>query len=481
MRDIQHVQLVNSPELADDIDTLDIGEAQSLLEIHDVGAIRQLESVVSIIDGPHDDETVIISTEIKAGESATEAEEFAACFSSNIFHGVEQGHIGALGPEEIGAEVVKLVSGPDDAETIVMVKSLDSWIVRSSILLPCGEPIDESTRVPEIVKEHVFISNALLAALSGRLLAVTGEEATSHNLYLRMKPLLELPPPEKEAPFEKYIGINDVVTQLERFVQLANTPDTTLIQHGFSREQAVLLQGPSGVGKTDLVHSLAISLGAEKRPIRFGDISGGNVGEWAKKIQKKFDAAVEDAETGNKRILIHFDEADGLLTPGNDGTARNISSVLKDCLDRIRDIPNVFVAFTANPNQVLDPNVFNDKRVPLRIDIPRSSEETLRDVLAEIAMQNAVTAVDTPSVELEVAVENYDSDIDIDMIAKLLHEKEFTAGDLIEIVKNIRKNHLIKQQQEGIENPRPVILTQAKLLEGIKEAVRRRSGITREN
>ncbi|MEK7603221.1 MAG: AAA family ATPase [Patescibacteria group bacterium] len=130
--------------------------------------------------------------------------------------------------------------------------------------------------------------------------------------------------------FMDFAGINYILDELRNFVKIANVPQEQLRKAGVEMPQAVLLYGPSGVGKTDLMHATAVQLGAEVIEVNFASLSNMYIGQWAKNIDEIF----EGAYSSNNKVMIVMDEFDGLIQTGNPQCNNNIITVLKRQLEK---------------------------------------------------------------------------------------------------------------------------------------------------
>ncbi len=242
---------------------------------------------------------------------------------------------------------------------------------------------------------------------------------------------------EKEIPrseLDQFIGIDNVTNQLKKIVKLANTPLLDLDESGLEPIKSVMLHGSQGVGKTEVIRALSHDLEAAIVEVSLGDIEGKYVGRWASKINNLF----EEAYARNYRTLLFFDEADGLTRSGNEEVNSNITATLKKQLEKVKEYPNVFVAFATNHPDLIDEQVKSTKRIPLQIGIGLPSEEQKILILRSLLIDES--GLDPMSMDTFERADERLGRIDFDEIKKSIDGLDLSPGDLKELLAQVKRD-----------------------------------------
>lgn len=332
------------------------------------------------------------------------------------------------------------------------------WIIQS--VIEDHQWNDEDFEaVKAMLNQHLFVLSGLTNAIAAR--HESGGRPVPTTLLLRM--------PEDNIPeetdhvevqnnntdaFEQFVGIDSVVGRLRDVVLLADASEEFREENSVELVQAVLLYGPSGVGKSHLMDALGEQLGADVRKIAFSDVTATHVGEWAKNIAKVFDSAF----AAEGRVLIVLDEIEGLLVNGNPDSTANITAVLKTKLEELKDHPNVFVVGATNNVDSVDPVVRASKRIPLQIPLGLPTDVQRRDLFEDLLIMNGPTGNIMNAVMQE-------SVFDIGALSDLT--EGFSQGEIIEILESVRRERAlaILRKQEL-----PDGLTQLEITAAIKRA-----------
>lgn len=263
--------------------------------------------------------------------------------------------------------------------------------------------------------------------------------------------------------FASFYGIDSVVEQLQEVIDLANVAPAEREKYGVKLTQGVILSGPSGVGKTDLTSALARGLNAELIELKFSDLTSTLTGEWASNIARMF----EHARSKDGRVVLLFDEADGLIKAGNEGSNKNISTVLKKELEQLHNSPNVFVVFATNDESQLSPEIRAKKRISLtvRISPPSESERAMIfDSLVGIGgvnLDDLMTTEGNPVWDMLQFDPNF---YDFNELAK--NSDGMTAGDIVSVISDIRKKRFLRYR----DNPEKLksLISQDEILSGLQ-------------
>uniref|UniRef100_A0A8C8UQS7 AAA+ ATPase domain-containing protein n=1 Tax=Peromyscus maniculatus bairdii TaxID=230844 RepID=A0A8C8UQS7_PERMB len=165
------------------------------------------------------------------------------------------------------------------------------------------------------------------------------------------------PPPQVEPPGEVALGgLSETADSLRELLRLPLRYPLALAALGLAVPRGVLLAGPPGVGKTQLVRAVAREAGAELLAVSAPALQGARPGETEENVRRVFQRARELASRGPS--LLFLDEVDALCPrrggPRRAPESRVVAQVLT-LLDGIHgDREFVVVGATNRPDE-LDP------------------------------------------------------------------------------------------------------------------------------
>lgn len=147
----------------------------------------------------------------------------------------------------------------------------------------------------------------------------------------------------------------------------------------------LLLCGPGGVGKTELVRAFSREIDAELIEVRISDIQSKWVGVANEKLRGVFqDAADADFD----RVVIFFDELDGLFSEnagGNSGVSTALISEMKSILSSLRQSqPNMLVAASTNNLSGFDEALLRAGRFDVVLQIPKPNDAARASIFGAI-------------------------------------------------------------------------------------------------
>lgn len=191
--------------------------------------------------------------------------------------------------------------------------------------------------------------------------------------------------PEKSTGFDSIGGLDDVKNELRlhvatplRLPHIFYTP-----QARFRPTPGVLLEGPPGVGKSQLARAIAAEAGVLLIRVRCSDIENMYYGESAKYVRAAFGLARK-----LQPCVLLIDEVDGMLKrrsasdQGGDFSVKTEFLQQLDDLGEARDVAVVVVA-TTNASHILDEAVYRR--------IPRTFKVGLPDAAARCAILKRLT------------------------------------------------------------------------------------------
>ncbi|XP_062946782.1 ATPase family gene 2 protein homolog B isoform X2 [Cynocephalus volans] len=169
--------------------------------------------------------------------------------------------------------------------------------------------------------------------------------------------LSEEPPPAAEPKPEVPLGgLSEAADSLRELLRLPLCYPRALAALGLAVPRGVLLAGPPGVGKTQLVKAVAREAGAELLAVSAPALQGARPGETEENVRRVFERAQELASRGPS--LLFLDEVDALCPrrggPHRVPESRVVAQVLT-LLDGISGDREVVVVGATNRPDALDP------------------------------------------------------------------------------------------------------------------------------
>lgn len=169
--------------------------------------------------------------------------------------------------------------------------------------------------------------------------------------------LSEVPPSEEEPQPEVPLGgLSEAADSLRELLRLPLRYPRALASLGLEVPRGVLLAGPPGVGKTQLVRAVARETGAELLAVSAPALQGARPGETEENVRRIFQRARELAS--RRPTLLFLDEVDALCPrrggPHQAPESRVVAQVLT-LLDGIGEDREVVVVGSTNRPDALDP------------------------------------------------------------------------------------------------------------------------------
>ncbi|XP_032479364.1 spermatogenesis-associated protein 5-like protein 1 isoform X3 [Phocoena sinus] len=166
-----------------------------------------------------------------------------------------------------------------------------------------------------------------------------------------------LPPSEEEPQPEVALGgLSEAADSLRELLDLPLSYPRALASLGLEVPRGVLLAGPPGVGKTQLVRAVARKAGAELLAVSAPTLQGSRPGETEENVRRVFQRAQELAS--RRPTLLFLDEVDALCPrrggPHQAPESRVVAQVLT-LLDGISGGREVVVVGATNRPDALDP------------------------------------------------------------------------------------------------------------------------------
>ena len=117
-------------------------------------------------------------------------------------------------------------------------------------------------------------------------------------------------------------------------------------------DNVMLLEGPTGIGKTSLARAIAKNTDSHLVEIYGSDVMSGYIGGTAQNVNDAIEDAIRKGNNWEERIIIFFDEIDAFAVTGADSLSRTeydaAYKALWHHIDNNKCNPNVFFIFATN-------------------------------------------------------------------------------------------------------------------------------------
>jgi|GEM_PF-3538734 len=343
-------------------------------------------------------------------------------------------------------------------------------------LLKYGElPVDET--VIKLGQTVADIANALheisgLATTAQLEIALPGAEIYSHHT-VEMTPAAaaqdELPEPEalpepaepdclpEHRHFPDFADFGGLDNEISRLKEAArdSIPGVLLEKYGLSPKRGIILQGPGGVGKTDLVRALAKDMRANLDEVRTSDIMSMWVGRSEENLRKLYNRV----RSSGKPTVLFFDEFDGLFSAnagGNADGARSLIAEFKTILTNADRYPNVITIAAANSLANFDPALLRPGRFDTVIKIGLPATAARAQIFNKYLYKHAR--------HFDVLSLSHIPENPIDSAALAELTTDFTGADIKCVISDLLWQKMRQERDNGVEPPR---ITQTELSRAI--------------
>ncbi|XP_027780846.1 ATPase family gene 2 protein homolog B isoform X4 [Marmota flaviventris] len=188
-------------------------------------------------------------------------------------------------------------------------------------------------------------------------------------------------------------GLSEAADSLRELLRLPLRYPSTLAALGLAVPRGVLLVGPPGVGKTQLVRAVAREAGAELLAVSAPALQGSRPGETEENVRRVFQRARELASRGPS--LLFLDEVDALCPrrggPHRTPESRVVAQVLT-LLDGVCGDREVVVVGATNRPDALDPALRRPGRFDREVIIGTPTLKQRREILQVITSKMPISS-----------------------------------------------------------------------------------------
>ncbi len=216
-------------------------------------------------------------------------------------------------------------------------------------------------------------------------------EPTDYSVDRVGHALVPVPRPEENEiiledlrpQFSDFAGLDREIDTLKETAAIFAYPELAK-QWDVDVPTGILLCGPGGVGKTELIRAFSREIDAELIEVKVSDIQSMWVGKSNENLRQTF----ETAKGVEGRVVLLFDELDGLFSQnagGNPGVATALISELKILLsDLRRQQPETIVAATTNSLSGFDEALLRPGRFDVVLQIPKPNDAARAGIFANV-------------------------------------------------------------------------------------------------
>jgi ATP-dependent 26S proteasome regulatory subunit len=294
------------------------------------------------------------------------------------------------------------------------------------------------------------------------------EHDTTRNIQLQTpSPNIKLPKievideDEKEFTFDDIIGYKDVKRELLNLALAFDNPELAK-SIGLESNEAILLYGVGGTGKTSLLKALATEIGASLVELNVAEI----IDKWLGSSAINLDDYFMDIKDREDKVVLLIDEFDSIgVSAKNASSGERVDTVnrLKDhIIDIITHHHNILLVGATNNFERVDKALIRPGRLrPIEIKAPDFT--TRAGIWSHTLGKAFLLAITNSSEGSQLPILDIDLDNDINII-ELAQKSEGMVGahpkEILNAIRRTRVNEFVKTKKMS-----PI--TQRELLEYI--------------
>ena len=237
-------------------------------------------------------------------------------------------------------------------------------------------------------------------------------------------------------------GLDESIRMLEQVGTIFLNPEMA-DEYDVQMPSGVLLHGPAGVGKTQLVKAFANDIKAQLINVSVSDILGGHVGEPNIRLKKLFTSA----QTRKDPVVLFFDEIDGLFSKnagGNTGVNTSLVAEFKTLMSTLRrEQQNTIVVGCTNKIDVFDESLIRPGRFDVVIPITLPDVECRQRIFSSYISRR----IDLYKIGAGETLVREGGIIDLNELAK--GTEGMTGADIESILHTARTSRLVARLQRN--------------------------------
>ncbi|NCN25226.1 hypothetical protein COT94_04015 [Candidatus Falkowbacteria bacterium CG10_big_fil_rev_8_21_14_0_10_37_14] len=349
------------------------------------------------------------------------------------------------------------------AKKIININNFQSQLLKISNLVQqvvVGICRAQNIRVPKETLMLVSQSEAISAYDKN-----STDQQPSSATQIKKKTSVILPIEKPKHGFDFIGGQAKAKSELQAIAESMKHP-SVYQDWGTRPIKGILLEGPSGTGKTILAGALANAVEANFYNIKTSEIFTMWYGESANNIQKIFDAAKEAIKSSGKPSILFFDEVDA-LTGSRDHMheeSQRVINVILTNLDGLEPSVGLTVVTATNRLDAIDSTFLRPGRIDRIVQVPLPDAQGRRDIFSI-----HINACEATAQRTLFDVASFDW--------PLISEKteDISGAEIAEIVRRVLE---AKAREEIYTGSRPKLADNCDLLQQIKFYEKRSNGKT---
>ena len=210
-----------------------------------------------------------------------------------------------------------------------------------------------------------------------RYLAENLTSTNSSSMSAGEQTFLHADKPTERVSFNDIIGLDDAKAAIRRLLIDPLKNPEAYKKYGLKAGGYILLEGPSGTGKTTFAKATASELDVPFYNINANELVDSYIGKTGKNIDKLFDSARAAAKAAGKPIVIFIDEIDYLAQKrgGENKTAGEaVPTLIKQMDGFASDSTDLVLIAATNISSSLDPAILSRFRNVINIPLPNAAE-----------------------------------------------------------------------------------------------------------